>query len=145
MKNAYTFSILVILSLCLPPFQTAQAALVPVEKTSSPTKKFKKKAPRQNIKKTKFQLRKQKEAHQKHSYKPEQQNDYEGIWITIITLISIYLITDILFIIFGFVFGLVGLWITGICLLVIPILIFLIRSIDGNIKRRKLEKKNNIE
>jgi Flp pilus assembly protein TadB len=140
MKNAYALSIFIILSLCLTPFQTTQAALVPVEKTNSPTKKLKKKVLRQNIKKAKLQLRKHKKKHQKRSYKQQQEDNYSSIGAWVILILSIYFITAITLTIVGFVFALPGLWVTGIILLAIPIILFLIGIIQGTINSRKQAK-----
>lgn len=147
MKNTYILSIFIILNLCLTPFQTTQAALVPVEVTNQKANKKNTKK-RQQLHKNQYkkQLKhKFKRTWKKRSPKPEQQNDYGGFWAIIITVISVYLITAILFIIFGFLFGLVGLWITGICFLVIPFLIFLIRDLAGSIEQRKFKKKKELE
>lgn len=143
MKNAYTLSIFIILSLCLTPFQTTQAALVPVEKTSPPTKKLKKKVLRQNIKKAKRQVKKHKNKYRKKSYKPGQQDNYESIWVTIVLILSIYFITAITLTVLGFVFALPGLWVVGIILLAIPVILFLIGIIQGliNSKRQAKERK----
>lgn len=143
MKHTYILSIFIILNLCLIPFQTTQAALVPVEVINQ-------KASKKNLKKRqqfhKKQYKKQlKNKFKKRSPKPEQQNDYGGFWAIIITVLSVYAITAILFIIFGFLFGLIGLWITGICMLAIPTLIFFIRDLSFSIKRRKLKKKKELE
>jgi Flp pilus assembly protein TadB len=147
MKNTYILSIFIILNLCLTPFQTTQAALVPVEVTNQ-------KASKKNLKKRqgfhKKQYKKQlknkfKRTWKKRSPKPEQQNEYGAFWAIIITVISAYAITAILFIIFGFLFGLIPLWITGICMVVTPFLILLIRDLAGTIEQRKFKKKKELE
>ncbi|MBL4650706.1 MAG: hypothetical protein JKY03_13325 [Aureispira sp.] len=140
MKNAYTLSIFIILSLCLTPFQTTQAALVPVEKTSPPTKRLKKKVLRQNIKKAKLQVKKHKNKYRKKSYKLKQQDNYESIWVTIVLILSIYFITAITLTVLGFVFALPALWVIGITLLAIPFTIFLIGLIQSLINSHKQAK-----
>lgn len=140
MKNAPTFCLLIILSLCLSPFQATQAALVPIKKSSVTTKKIERNTQRKNIKKTKLKFKQ----HKKHLHKPEQQNIYRVITAILITFLALYVIGAILLIIFGIVFGLISLWITGICLLGIPLIILLISAISNEISYRKYLKEKKL-
>lgn len=140
MKNYYALTLLIILSLFLPPFQSLHANLVPIEKSNYQTKKSTKKAHRQTLKKAQQKFKKQRKKYKKSTHKPEQQNGYGALWALLIGLISFYVIGAIVFIIVGFVFTIPALWITGICLLGVPLLISIISGIISAIEVSKYKK-----
>jgi Flp pilus assembly protein TadB len=139
MKQYYIFILLILINIGLVPVSSLQANAVPVEITSQKeVQKIKKKRQRSFKKHHKKRF---KNKRKKQAPKPEQQNDYEGIWAMIITFLSIYIITAIVLIVVGFVFAFPVLWITGICLLVTPFIIHLLIWLGEDIQVRKSIKK----
>lgn len=144
MKQYYIFILVILINIGLVPVSSLQANAVPVEVTSQKAVQKIKKKRQQSFKRHYKKLFKNKRKKQAH--KPEQQNDYGGIWAIIITFLAIYVITAIVLIVVGFVFALPGLWITGICLLVVPFIIHLLTNIQVRKPiKKEAERKSTID
>lgn len=140
MKNVNILSLFIILSICLIPLSSIEAALVPTLKTTHQVKKTIKKKARKGLKNHKKRLKKHPQRARKKHFKPEQQNEYEGIWAILIAILSIYLITAILLTVFGFIYMIPGLWVTGVILLLIPIILIIYSIIKSSIQNKKSKK-----
>lgn len=138
MKSTSIFSILILLSLFFIPTPSIQAALIPVKKASSQTKKVPKKTKQQNIKKAKFQFKKQKKI---QAITAKQQSNHMGFLTTGLVLLSIYIAIAITLIVLGAVLTLPALWLTGILLLAIPFTILLSVIIADSIGAAQYKKK----
>jgi Flp pilus assembly protein TadB len=146
MKNSYAFTFLILLNLFLIPFQSVQAALVPVEKTSNKTKPISKKIKKKKFLSSKKQSKiKFKNNRKKQLYKPNQQNNYGVITTILIGAICLYFLIPVTFLIVGLVLAIPGLWITGIVLFALPFIILLIILISNRISDAKYEKERKKE
>lgn len=135
MKKIYFFPLLIILSLFFAPIQISHAALVPIQKT---TQKASKRLQKRKLKRTKRAYKRRWNATQKkNAPKPEQQNDYGGIWAILITLIVLYFGTGITLMIVGFALMVPGLWIAGIVVVALPFVVLLVAIIAAAIREAK--------
>lgn len=147
MKTLYLYLYPLFLVLCLLlPTLPLQAALVPIQKTNQTTKKRTYKKRRKCLRKLSSKQHKPLQSYrskskQKKHRRPDQKNDYEGIWALLISIVSIYFIIAITLTILGFVFMLPGLWIAGITLILAPFIVLLYFFIKGAVAQKKHREK----
>ncbi len=146
MKNSSVFTFLILLSLFLTPFQSVQAALVPVEKTINQSKVISKKNKKKSIHLSKKNSKKRfKTNRTKQFRKPNRQNIYGIITALVIGAICLYFSIPITLLIVGLSLAIPGLWIASICLFALPFLCLLIISIIDAISDANYQKKERLE
>jgi hypothetical protein len=144
MNHSCAFILLIVISLFLMPLQQAQAALVPIEKTSIKSKRLANKIKKKEFQRSKKSQQKKRQINKKNPlYKPDQQKTSvsPGFIALMLSILILYFGTSIVFMIVGGILALPGLWITGICMLAVPFTILLITMISDAIATKKYHKK----
>jgi Flp pilus assembly protein TadB len=146
MKNSSVFTFLILLSLFLTPFQSVQAALVPVEKTINQSKVISKKNKKKSIHLSKKNSKKRfKTNRTKQFRKPNRQNIYGIITALVIGAICLYFSIPITLLIVGLTLAIPGLWIASICLFALPFLLLLIAWIVNSVNYANYQKEEKLK